>query len=349
MASKRDKPRYVHSYRSRGKEFFYFRRAGIRTRLHGDPSMPGFWQQYTDLLRDTEPEARPGKLATIEAGTIGALIRDFKASPEWRAKGKGAQGYYVRAFRALDRIEGQPASAIGRRHVLRLRDDIAAASPTTADRFVICVRMLYAFAIDREFGVGPRRVTTNPCTGIQRVAKGKSHEAWSAAHHARFERAALPEPVRTGYMLGTYTGQRLGDIVAMPVASYDGESLRLTQAKTGRRLVIPAHEKLRSYLGTLPADGRRTFVAGQGGKALSKSHFGSLFSASVAAAGLKGMTFHGLRHSTGKRLAEVGCSAHEIQAILGHTTLANTAIYTSAASQERLAREAIRKLEGRRK
>lgn len=349
MAAKRSKPRYVHRYRSRGKEFFYFRRAGIRTRLHGDPSMPSFWQQYTDLLRDTEPAAQPGKPATIEAGTIGALIRDFRASPEWRAKGKGAQGYYTRAFRALDRIEGQPANALARRHVLRLRDDIAATSPTTADRFVICVRTLYAFAIDREFGVGPRRVTTNPCTGIQRVAKGESREAWTEAHHARFERATLRETVRTGYMLATYTGQRLGDIVAMTVASYDGSSIRLTQQKTGRRLVIPAHEALRAYLSALPQDGRRTFVVGQGGKTLSKSQFGTLFSASVAAAGLKGMTFHGLRHSTGKRLAEAGCSTHEIQAILGHTTLANTEIYTSAASQERLAREAIRKLEGRRK
>jgi integrase len=67
----------------------------------------------------------------------------------------------------------------------------------------------------------------------------------------------------------------------------------------------------------------------------------------IAAAGLPlACQPHGLRKTAGKRLAEVGCSAHEIMSILGHKTLAETEKYTRDASQRTLATSAISKLEG---
>jgi hypothetical protein len=44
------------------------------------------------------------------------------------------------------------------------------------------------------------------------------------------------------------------------------------------------------------------------------------------------------------RLANAGCTAHEIQAITGHATLAMVAYYTKSASQVRLAEAAVVKL-----
>jgi integrase len=35
-------------------------------------------------------------------------------------------------------------------------------------------------------------------------------------------------------------------------------------------------------------------------------------------AGLKGLSAHGLRHATGRSLAEAGCTEKQIAAILGH-------------------------------
>ena len=51
------------------------------------------------------------------------------------------------------------------------------------------------------------------------------------------------------------------------------------------------------------------------------------------------------RKAAGRRLAEVGCTAHEIMAVLGHKTLAEAERYTCEADQARLAMEAIIKLE----
>jgi integrase len=60
---------------------------------------------------------------------------------------------------------------------------------------------------------------------------------------------------------------------------------------------------------------------------------------------LAGVTFHGLRKTAASRLAEAGCSTHEIAAITGHKTLAMVELYTRGADQKRRATAAIFRLE----
>jgi integrase len=50
-----------------------------------------------------------------------------------------------------------------------------------------------------------------------------------------------------------------------------------------------------------------------------------------------------LRKATARRLAEAGCTTHEIAAITGHATLSEVQRYTKAANQIRLARAAMDK------
>jgi integrase len=54
---------------------------------------------------------------------------------------------------------------------------------------------------------------------------------------------------------------------------------------------------------------------------------------------------HGLRKAAARRLAEAGCSANEIAAITGHTTLKEIERYTKAADQRKLATAAMGRLE----
>ncbi|MFT8354679.1 MAG: tyrosine-type recombinase/integrase [Gluconobacter japonicus] len=54
---------------------------------------------------------------------------------------------------------------------------------------------------------------------------------------------------------------------------------------------------------------------------------------------------HGLRKAAARRLAEAGCTPHQIAAITGHATLSEVERYTRAADQEKLAREAMRRME----
>jgi integrase len=49
-----------------------------------------------------------------------------------------------------------------------------------------------------------------------------------------------------------------------------------------------------------------------------------------------GLNIHRLRKLAATRLAEAGCSAHEIAAISGHKSLAMVVLYTAITEQEKL-------------
>uniref|UniRef100_UPI0038D197A4 tyrosine-type recombinase/integrase n=1 Tax=Gluconobacter japonicus TaxID=376620 RepID=UPI0038D197A4 len=57
-----------------------------------------------------------------------------------------------------------------------------------------------------------------------------------------------------------------------------------------------------------------------------------------------GCSPHGLREAAARRLAEAGCTTHQIAAITGHRSLAEVARYTRAAEQVELARSAMSRL-----
>ena len=61
-------------------------------------------------------------------------------------------------------------------------------------------------------------------------------------------------------------------------------------------------------------------------------------------ANLRHCSAHGLRKAAARRLAEAGCSEHEIAAITGHASSAELRVYTRAVNQKRLAVAAMAKV-----
>ena len=91
-------------------------------------------------------------------------------------------------------------------------------------------------------------------------------------------------------MLGRYTGQRRGDILAMLRRSYDPAvgSIDVKQSKGGEELTIPALRLLKAYLDALANDAL-LFVVDQLGRAYAerKETFSKEFRAALNAAGLR--------------------------------------------------------------
>ena len=73
----------------------------------------------------------------------------------------------------------------------------------------------------------------------------------------------------------------------------------------------------------------------------NQGHFKKEMRTAIYDAELRGLTFHGLRKTAAKKLAELGCSEDQIRAITGHKTSAMVAHYTREADQKRLATAAI--------
>ncbi|MER9133589.1 site-specific integrase [Mesorhizobium sp. M0768] len=59
------------------------------------------------------------------------------------------------------------------------------------------------------------------------------------------------------------------------------------------------------------------------------------------ASGAMGLSPHGLRKACSRRLAQAGCSPHQIKAITGHKKLDEIVRYTEAVDQMRLAHQAM--------
>ena len=136
-----------------------------------------------------------------------------------------------------------------------------------------------------------------------------------------------------------YTGQRRSDAVRIGQQHVKGGRILVRQQKTGRALAIPMHPELARALAAAPKT-NMTFLTTEHGASFSAAGFGNWFRRVCDAAGLSGCSAHGLRHAAGRRLAEAGCTEHEIAATLG-MSLRMVARYTAAASQEHLAGRAL--------
>jgi integrase len=119
--------------------------------------------------------------------------------------------------------------------------------------------------------------------------------------------------------------------------------IRVRQQKTGKDLMIPIHSGLAEILAARPVE-NLTFLVTEYGKPFTVAGFGGWFRRACDEAGLPDISAHGLRKAACRRLAEAGCTAHEITAVSGHAS-AEVARYTRAVDQERLARGAISRTE----
>jgi integrase len=106
---------------------------------------------------------------------------------------------------------------------------------------------------------------------------------------------------------------------------------------------IPVHAVLAQIIAETSA-GNLTFLTTQFGKPFTAPGFGNWFREECNVAGLPRCSAHGLRKAAARRLAEAGCTEHEIASITGHASLREIVRYTKAADQKRLARSAIDKV-----
>ena len=147
---------------------------------------------------------------------------------------------------------------------------------------------------------------------------------------------------RLALALLLYTGQRRGDVIRMGAQHIRGGAIHLTQEKTGAALAIPVHPALAAIIASSSRD-HLTFLVTRFGAPFGASAFSHWFRDRCNEAGLPHCSAHGLRKAAARVLAEAGCTAHEIGAITGHSSLAELVRYTKAADQRRLAEAAMAK------
>lgn len=329
---------YVHRVVRKGRVYHYFRRPLFpSSTLPGLPGSREFMAAYQAALEQSPPPIGADRAAP---GTMSAVAAAWYGSHRFTSLTPTSQRTYRRLLESfLKGREHRLIANIQAHHLLTILDD-RSATPAQANALLNVLRLLLQYAFER----GWRR--DNPARDVKRLRYVKKpYATWTEADIAAFEdRWPLGTRARLALALLLYTGQRRSDVIRMGPQHVRDGSVEVVQGKTGTRLAIPLHGALRDAIAAFPV-GHLAFLVTQAGEPFTGTGFYNWFVECAAAAGIAaGLSPHGLRKAAARRLAEAGCTTHEIAAITGHRTLAEVDRYTKEANQADLAKAAVTRL-----
>ena len=329
---------YVQEYRdNRGKMRRYFRRKGARVTLPGEPGSQEFEAAYAAALAGEPKKTDFGKRAP--KGTLDALVAEYYRSSEYSNLKPITQRTYRSVLEPLREKYGErPVARLERRHIKRLMSD--QSGPGAANKLLRYFRLILEHAVELEW------IASNPARGIKKMkVPGEGFKEWPEELIERFQAHwGVSTKERLAFDLLLYTGQRRADVVTMTRSNIRDGSIRVVQQKTGAALWVPIHSDLRASLDAVKTKSLMLLET-EYGKAHSANGFGNWFRKKCDAAGVPvGYSAHGLRKSAGRRLADAGCTAHEIMSVLGHKSLSEAERYTRGADQRRNAERAVNKI-----
>jgi len=306
----------------------YFRKGGRKVRLPGAIGSDEFMAAYAEA----EKGSRTPQLRTtaVSPDSFKALCEAFFRSATFRDLTPRSQRYRRLLLDSFCRENGdKPYRMMERHHILEFRDEIA-HKPGAATNLVKALRHVFAFAVDYNLA------KVNPAQSVPYLRKknGGFH-SWTIEEVRQFEaRHPIGSKARLAMALLFYTGQRRSDIVTFgrQMLRSDGK-LHYIQRKTGRRMATKIIRPLAEIIAATPAGGL-AFLETSHGQPYTSNGFGNAMRQWCNEAGLPHCSAHGLRKALGARLAEIGATASEIQAALGHETLSEADRYTKAADRD---------------
>jgi integrase len=284
-------------------------------------------------------------------GTLAALAAAFRLSPRYRGWGPS---WARRCDAHIDRFvranAGMLTRDIRRGDIVRARNEFADA-PAEGNNWLKAMQALFGFALDVE------EVAVDPTAGVTRLTPRhrEGFRTWTEDEIDIFLGHHRPPTVaHTLFTLALSTGAARADLVRLGWRNVVADRIVYRRAKTETRggppISLPILPPLAALLASLPRD-RLTFLETREGRARSALSVTGDMQRWVAEAGLsapdhlgRGLTTHGLRKALGRRLAEAGCSTHEIMAVLGHQSISSAQVYTRAFDRAEAASAGLERL-----
>lgn len=351
------KPKYVRQYLDRhGVTRLEFRRRGhqgwpLRQPLRSRE----FQEDYEAAIRGEVPPGVAGKRyrgisppQQTKQGSLGWLIQEYKRSAAFKSLAASTRS--VRA-RILDRLTEKygdfPYATLDKPAVLKLRDQLS-DRPEAANARLKALRQIYKHAL--EYGV--EGVSHDPTRDVSylRPRNPDGFYAWSKQELAQFERHhSVGTKARLALALMLYGGcARRSDVVKLGKQHLEDGRLVYKQFKGRHRnpvqMDIPVIDELQRIIDASPC-GDLTFLVTKFGRPFTANGFGNWFKKRCREAGLPHCSAHGVRKAMAARLAELGCSDHEIMAIGGWKTLKEVERYTKSADRRRMSDLAMERVQ----
>jgi integrase len=357
---------FVNEFRDRhGKVRRYLRRPSCKAvPLPGLPGSAEFMAAYQAALAGmTAPQKQIGEARTV-AGTVQALVAAYldcspgstspfktRAAETQRTRRNILENFReAHGDKRIYRTEtnGRRIMLLTREHVQRIVNE-KAGTPFAQRNLLNTLHAMFKWALPEG------RVPDDPTLGVTRQQiKSTGYRTWSEGDIDQYKRRhRLGTMARLAIELLLTTAARRGDVVKFGPQHVEGGTITFEQHKKDGAedalVIIPLHPDFCAALAAMPPSNvvslTPTFLTTSFGKPFAVAGFGNWFRDRCNEAGLpNGTSAHGLRKATARRLADLGCTAHQIAAVTGHATLAEVQRYTKAADRKRLAREAMKKL-----
>lgn len=323
--------------------WYYRKGKGKRLALVGSPGSDAFHSSYIAVAQVYEVKAES------DDGTFNALARGYYGSTEFLQHKLSTQTV---TRDILARFLSEHGHRIVKQMSRSNLDRIIAeriATPAAANNLLKKIRVLI------RYGIRNSMLTVDPTLAFKKLKEGE-YWTWTEAEIEQFEKHwPLGTRERAAFDLHLYTGQRRSDVHKMEWADIIDGAIRVAQYKGDEavKLLIPLHSELAKSLAAWGPQERFAklrqnqfvIICKHNGHPYTVESFGNLMADAIEAAGLPARCVpHGLRKAASRRLAEAGCSSHQIMAITGHRTLKEVERYTRAVSQEGLARSAVASL-----
>jgi integrase len=370
----------VKSYESNGQTYYYLRRTGERII---DPATGKPIDPRKDLaVFVNRVEAMTAALAALpkptktKAGTLLALIEEYRGrsdrpgmpgkdpSPEWNSLAPATRrsydrildpetGYLRRAIKLqLDQIA---LNSIDKPNVVRFRNKVAKQFGFWTGNYTVKVlRPLF------EWGILYGHMRANPATGVPALERPDStpvqHRSW-APHEFEVMLAGARERGWDGIVLALalarFAGWPLGDIVHQPPTTWQPPRLIYVRRKTRKRAKITnllAPDGLRRILEEIDPDMEaETLVTNEQGERYTEDGLRTMIHKLATELATKkkvkpGLNIHGLRHSLGKELYDLGLEREARKAVMAHESDAASKVYERDGDRSKQADRAVRAL-----
>ena len=334
------KPTYIHDFTDRhGKRRVYFRKGDYSKDMR--PHLPFYSDAWNDAYADALKQSGAGRTRRAKAGSIADLIAKYYVLSDYPTHAEETRRTYKTQLEKIREEHGhRMVSDLERQHIIAVRNDLN-DDPDAANKWLRYIKMLMNFAIDIDWR------KDNPALRIKKVkTDGDGWPPWPQDLIQQYgDYWPLGTRQRVGLELFRWTAQRVKDVAVMHRNSIEGDIIKVVQHKTRNKIWIPLHPALRQAIDAYDYKGMFLMESAQG-RPYSPKSLGMRFTDWAQSAGVpKGYSAHGLRKSMGEQLAENDATAHQIKAMLGHSTLKEAERYTRSADQKRMARQAIAKLE----
>lgn len=264
--------------------------------------------------------AEYARIADIAGNSMPELIeRAMPSILEPVAESTAKQYRYAARLLADGFAEFRPAD-VRASDVQRMLDEFR-ESPATAHRLLVVLKAVFGWALLRD------EVSVNPCVGVKRPPPLKRDRLVARGEFDAIYAQASPR-LQCIMDLCRLTGQRIGDVLAIPRANLEPGGIRFKQQKTGTELVVSWTPELREVVERAkalsgPVAGL-TLLASRGGRPLDYRNTWGEFKLAAERAGVENVRPHDLRALAATEAHAQGLDA---TALLGHKSARTTEVY----------------------